>query len=126
MTMGLDEWVVKTTASLHRSGLNRAIVRSWLQKEKVILFLDGLDEADESIRNIIVDKINAFITRYPTISLLVCSRLADYEALVNTSKVKLKLDAAVTINPLTPKQIKEYLDAAQAPNCRNCWITMKS
>jgi HEAT repeat protein len=115
MTMGLDEWVVKTTASLHRSGLNRAIVHSWLQKEKIILFLDGLDEADESIRNLIVDKINAFITHYPTISLLVCSRLADYEALVNTSKVKLKLDSAVTINPLTPQQIKEYLDAAKAP-----------
>ncbi len=113
-TPQIEDWLSLMLTETPGIRVTSEIAHHWIKERRVALLLDGLDEADETIRAKLVSELNEFLEKYPDMTVIICSRIADYEALVKTKSVKLLLDTAVTIQPLTSQQIDNYLEAAQA------------
>lgn len=111
-TPDIKDWIIDQLINNHALFSSSKIVEEWLNQKKLILLLDGLDEANEKLRSKLVAKLNEFIkehTRFDT-KLIICSRIADYEALVESTSTKLFLDGAVLLQPFSSAQIDEYLE----------------
>ena len=60
--------------------LNKSILHEWLQAGRAVVMFDGLDEVFEvEKRNRIVDQIHSFTQKYPTVKVLVTSRIIGYQ-----------------------------------------------
>lgn len=101
----LAEWLESELSQ--RYGIPPEVGRGWITRGQLIALLDGLDEVKIEHRNDCVAAINTF-RKEEGLSLVVCSRIIDYEALTT----KLQLRDAVLIQPLTQAQIEYYLDQA--------------
>lgn len=112
-------WIAKTVSSQKNFNVPEGILIQWLVQENVHLFLDGLDEANETNRAELINCINMFLEVRPGISLIICSRTADYEALVNLEASKLNLNHAVTILPYSDNQLRRYLESMPLPKLRD-------
>ena len=88
-------------------GLSRELTRRWIEKNRFLYLLDGLDEVANEVRDPCVEAINTFRAEahYP-IEIVVCSRINDYGVLNN----RLNVGIAVTIQPLNEEQINAYLN----------------
>ncbi|MDX1416215.1 MAG: BTAD domain-containing putative transcriptional regulator, partial [Candidatus Promineifilaceae bacterium] len=84
------------------------IGRQWLDEDQLLLLLDGLDEVGQNQRGACVEAINQYRQEHGLVSLVVCSRTEEYEALA----VKLKLENALLLQPLTDEQLERYFSAA--------------
>ena len=80
--------------------------RRFVESQKLLLLLDGLDEVRPSLRNICIRRINEFLRTYERTECIVCSRLTEY----TTAFEKLQLEASLKLQPLTPNQAIEYLE----------------
>jgi predicted NACHT family NTPase len=69
----------------------------WIGNEELIALLDGLDEVASTQRENCVRKINDFCLKYGLVSLVVYSRIIDYEEL----SAKLRLQSGFLLQPLT-------------------------
>jgi hypothetical protein len=67
-----------------------------------------LDEVAVDRREACLAAINAYREEHGWVNLVVCSRIAEYQALTT----KLHLPGAIAVQPLTRTQIEEYLQAA--------------
>jgi eukaryotic-like serine/threonine-protein kinase len=95
----LQEWLVE---SLHQQyQLSKKYAGELLTQQRVTLLLDGLDEVATDHRAACAEAINAFKAEQQ-MSVVVCSRVADYEALGK----KLNLSHAIQIQPLSQTQIE--------------------
>lgn len=99
----LHEWI-KTELITHYRIPQKAAA-TFIDNEKLLLLLDGLDEVAANHRNACIEAINTFRSIYKSVKLVVCSRIADYEALES----RLNLRVAITLQPLTTQHIKPYL-----------------
>ncbi len=90
-----------------RYDVSRQVGQAWVVEDKILPLLDGLDEVQQEHRAACLVAINRFRGDHGT-SIVVCSRLADYEALTG----RLKLQGAVLIQPLGASQIDAYLARA--------------
>jgi eukaryotic-like serine/threonine-protein kinase len=81
------------------------VAQSWVRNAQVIPLLDGLDEVRAEDREACVKEINRFHGEYVGVPLVVCSRVAEYEAL----PVRLRLDGAVVVQPLARVAVEDYL-----------------
>ena len=95
----LADWLVEEMNTKYQ--VPRQLGRSWVNTDQVLLLLDGLDEVDSTYRAACVDAINTYRSEHGLMPLVVCSRSADYLEL----KKRLLLQSAVTVQPLTEKQI---------------------
>lgn len=86
--------------------ISRDISQTWVLQGELSLLLDGLDEVKTEIREACIKAINGFRDEYGLLSLVVCCRVADYEAL----HTRLKLHGAILLKPLTIEQVDEYLE----------------
>ena len=102
----LDGWLVEEMAQKYR--LPPKLPQEWLENGDLLLLLDGLDEVQEAERASCAAAINEFRRRHFA-PLVVCSRLEEYAAL----PVRLQLQQAVEVCPLTPAQIDEFLTRPQ-------------
>jgi hypothetical protein len=102
----LTDWLVDELNM--RYDVPRKIGQTWVDADQILPLLDGLDEVQAEHREACVDAINIFRGDHGLVSLVVCSRIADYDALA----ARLKLQDAVRIQPLTPAQIDAYLARA--------------
>ena len=84
------------------------IGKAWIQAQKLLLLLDGLDEVSRERREDCVDALNEFCQEYGQTEVVVCSRIRDYEALSSN----LIFQGAVYLQPLSLEQIQEYLKNA--------------
>lgn len=84
--------------------------RQWLNQDQLLLLLDGLDEVKTENQADCVRAINQFRQAHGLVPIAVCSRTAEYEALAT----RLRLDTAVSLQPLTPAQIDRYVAAGGA------------
>ncbi|MDX2136919.1 MAG: SUMF1/EgtB/PvdO family nonheme iron enzyme [Chloroflexota bacterium] len=102
----LAEWLEDETWRTYRVRGNR--VGRWLANNQLILLLDGLDEVKEDggARVACVETINAFREAHPTVPMVVCSRIKDYEKLGET---KLALTGAILLEELRQEQVDHYL-----------------
>ncbi|MEI6428718.1 MAG: NACHT domain-containing protein [Pseudanabaena sp. ELA607] len=101
-------WIVEELNSKYQ--VNRKIGQQWVEKQELLLLLDGLDEIrDLEKRNACVTALNAFQQDQAT-EMVVCCRMNDYEQLGE----RLKLQSALVLQPLTTDQIRAYLDLLQS------------
>lgn len=99
----IKDWLIQEFG--RRYNTSPKLATYWIDNTRLILLLDGLDEMAEENRTACIDAINAFRKDYGLIPLVVCSRTVDYKVL----KKKLLIDGAINIQPLTKKQISDYL-----------------
>lgn len=104
----IAKWIVEELNSKYQ--VNRKIGQQWVEKQELLLLLDGLDEIrDLEKRNACVTALNAFQQEQAT-EMVVCCRVRDYEKL----RDRLKLQSALVLQPLTNDQIQFYLDCLQS------------
>ncbi|MCB8975838.1 MAG: NACHT domain-containing protein [Ardenticatenaceae bacterium] len=87
----------------------KKIGRKWIERNKLLLLLDGLDEVKLQHQTACVKAINQF-RQNQLVDIAICSRLEEYEAIPE----KLKLETAIFLNPLNSQQIDKYLSTAGA------------
>ena len=80
----------------------------WIENNDLLLLLDGLDEVSSDRREACAHAINDFRREHGWTPLVVCCRSEEYEALTT----RLDLGGAVSLQPLTEKQVDDYLDQA--------------
>jgi hypothetical protein len=99
----LADWLVSEMVSSYN--VSRPVSRRLVSTKSIIPLLDGLDEVRLDARKDCIGAINQFLQDFGLPEIVVCSRLIDYEQLT----VRLQLNAAVRIHPLTVEQIDRYL-----------------
>lgn len=100
----IADWLVEEL--LNKYGVPKTFGKNWIEKQELILLLDGLDEVKAERREACVEAINNFLQKYGLTEVVVCSRITEYEAL----SVHLQLRGAIFLRSLTPDQINQYLD----------------
>lgn len=101
----LEQWLLDELNTKYR--IPKKIAQAWIEKDLLLLLLDGLDEVKASARDKSVLAINAFLASH-LVPLAVCCRSADYESLA----FKLRFHGAISLRPLSPQQIDVYLTGA--------------
>lgn len=104
----LDIWLVDELSDKYQ--IPKKIGKDWLQHQRLLLLLDGLDEVRGENRAACVEAINRFGKDTGLPGMVVCCRLEQYEEL----KVKLTLNGAICLRPLTDAQIDAYVEQAGA------------
>ena len=102
----IADWLVLELHTKYQ--VSQQIGKAWIQEQRLLLLLDGLDEVSREIREDCVDVLNKFCQEYGQTEIVVCSRIRDYEALSS----QLKFQAAIYLQPLNLEQIQEYLKNA--------------
>jgi DNA polymerase III delta prime subunit len=103
----IAEWLVEELRTKYE--IPKKIAADWVQKQQLLLLLDGLDEVKQEHRSLCVNALNTFQQEAST-EMVVCCRVRDYEAL----KARLRSQMAVYIQPLTLPQIQIYLHQLKA------------
>jgi NACHT domain len=113
-----------------RYDVPRKIGQAWVDTDQVLPLLDGLDEVQSEHRAACAEAINTFRQEHGLLPLVVCSRVAEYEAL----GMRLRLQGALLVQPLMPPQIESYLTqvgqplaamrtrSRRTPRSGSCWI----
>jgi hypothetical protein len=101
----IAQWLVNELRAKY--GVPSKMGRQWIEKNDLILLLDGLDEVKSEHRRACVDAINDFRLEHGLTGIVVGSRTREYEELAS----RLKLNGAVLIQPLTSEQIDHYIAA---------------
>jgi hypothetical protein len=84
----------------------KKLAKFWLEQNCIVLLLDGLDEMPPTAQSACIAEIHNYQTEHGASGIAMCSRTKGYAAL----RSKLKLNAAIALQPLGPKQIDQYLD----------------
>ncbi|MDB9536499.1 NACHT domain-containing protein [Dolichospermum planctonicum CS-1226] len=92
----------------HKYQVPKEIGKGWVKNQQLALLLDGLDEVNVNQREACVQAINQFMQEHGQTEMVVCSRIADYEALSH----RLQLRGAICLRSLTTEQVNQYFDAA--------------
>ena len=104
----LRTWVVEEMQSKYY--VPPRIGRAWIEEQRLALLLDGLDEVPEPLRAECVEAVNRFLRDSSVPGIAVCSRLEEYLALPH----RLAFGGAVRLEPLSPGQVQQYLEAGGA------------
>jgi len=78
-----------------------------------------LDEVDDRQLVRLVGYLNAYLRKCPDLTVVVCSRIVEYQPLKDNKETRLQLEGAVTFQPLNPSQIASYLEKAKAISLRD-------
>jgi|GEM_PF-3471583 len=84
---------------------NKRFIKALIQERETIFVLDGLDEVRQEFQASCIQAINKFRSDYAQVSIVVGSRLQDYEQ----NSVRLKFRSAVCIQALSFEEIDQYL-----------------
>jgi DNA polymerase III delta prime subunit len=90
----------------------RKVGEDWIKANQILPLLDGLDEVAEEARAACVQAIMAYYHQHPSQSgspMVVCCRTEEYRALSQS----LPLQQAISILPLSDKQVEAYFSSAQ-------------
>jgi len=101
----LVDWMLAELTAKYQ--VPKRIGRPWLENNRLLPLLDGLDEVKPENQTACVEAINDFGEDFGLTGLVVCSRLQEYTNL----PVRLKLSGAICLQPLTPKQVDDYMAA---------------
>lgn len=102
----LIDWMVTELTAKYQ--IPKRIGKLWLENNRLLPLLDGLDEVKVENQAACVEAINQFEEEFGLASLVVCSRIQEYTSL----PVRLKLNGAIRLQPLTLEQIYDYLSEA--------------
>ncbi len=96
-------WMVEELNSCYK--IPKEFFQNWLNRQQLLLLLDGLDEVNAEYRDSCIAALNAFHQKYG-VELVVCCRRKDYEDLSQ----RLHFQNAVYLKSLTLEQVCHYLD----------------
>jgi hypothetical protein len=114
-----DPWLIGQLARLPVRGLATAATR-WLEEGRVALLLDGLDELEERRAERLLRTLNtSFLHSYADLPMVMSSRVLEYQRLTTDRETRLRLNGAVTLQPLDRAQIHGYLATAGATALRD-------
>ena len=85
-------------------GTGKKLAQEWINGNKLIYFLDGLDEVSENYRDECLNTINTFLS--PTRQVVICSRIEEYQRL----KVALNIHDKIELQPLKKAQVKNIFE----------------
>lgn len=102
----IADWLVQELNSKYQ--VSKSLGRIWIKEQQLFLLLDGLDEVRVEIREDCVKAINQFTQKYGQTETVVCSRIADYEAISQ----RFRFQTAIFVQPLSDEQVKDYLNQA--------------
>ncbi|MEC4819098.1 MAG: NACHT domain-containing protein, partial [Scytonema sp. PMC 1069.18] len=104
----ISEWIIPQLAKKYPVSPNDC--RQWLKEQKLLPILDGLDELESSLQQPCIEAINVFLNEErPPLHIVICSRNEEY----TSNKIRLKLNGAISLQPLTNEQIQNYLTQVQ-------------
>jgi len=101
-SQSIEQWLIQELQEKYQ--VSQVLGKDWVEKEDLLLLLDGLDEVKVEQRNTFVQALNQFIQTHGITELAVCCRIRDYQALTE----KLTLRSAICIQPLTNEQVNTY------------------
>lgn len=113
----LTDWLVEELLSKYQ--VPRKLGRALVSSEHILPLLDGLDEVAPKERIACIGAINSYRQEHGLVPMVVCCRHVDYLEL-NT---RLRLDNAVVVQPLTERQIDDYLRSGGEP-LRALWLAL--
>lgn len=102
----LADWLVDELAAKYL--IPKKVGRSWIRENRLLLLLDGLDEARAEARAACVQAINAFTRESISNGLALCCRLKEYLDL----PVRLTLNGAVRLQSLAREQVLAFTSEA--------------
>ncbi|NER01677.1 MAG: NACHT domain-containing protein [Okeania sp. SIO3C4] len=102
----IADWLVLELHTKYQ--VSQQIGKTWIQEQRLILLLDGLDEVSREKREDCVNALNYFCQEYGQTEIVVCSRIRDYEAFSSN----LIFQGAIYLQPLSLEQIQDYLKNA--------------
>lgn len=102
-TLPIQDWIIEEGTANYE--VSPSWLKSSLEKGRLFLLLDGLDEVKSEMRKVCLTALNAFIKQYPLTELVLTSRREDYE----TIQFQLNFKAAIYLQPLSLAQISEYI-----------------
>jgi len=88
----------------------RKIGASWVDQNRILLMLDGLDEVGTERRNACVQAINTYLSRSAILGIVVCCRFKEYLDLGS----KLNLNGAIRLKVLSREKILQTVGDAGA------------
>ncbi|EFH84718.1 helix-turn-helix domain-containing protein [Ktedonobacter racemifer] len=114
IVFNLSSWGKKRT-SLHvwlldelhtKYQVPHQVARRWIEDEQLALLLDGLDEMQATHRLACIEAINQYRQVHGLVPVVVCSRTAEYL----NQPVRLVLNKAISIQPLSAQQVNKYVE----------------
>lgn len=109
-----ESWLVAQMASSF-GPLDEATARRWLEEDRIAVLLDGLDEFDDARRADLVRLLNeTFLADHVGKPVVLCCRVNEYDILKAQETTTLKLEGSIELQPLSPHQVSQYLEAASA------------
>lgn len=103
----ITDWLMQELKTKYHES-SQSLCQIWLEKQQLLLLLDGLDEVRAEQREECVKAINEFSQEHGQTEIVVTSRIKDYENLSS----RLQFQGAIFIQPLKPEQIDDYLNQA--------------
>ena len=103
---GVDSWLVQQL-DVQYNIRDKRFIRSLVKEQKVTLILDGLDEVRQECQASCIREINRFRSEQTQISIVVGSRLKDYEQ----QHVRLKFRESICLQALSSEKINQHLKA---------------
>jgi NACHT domain len=102
----IEQWLIQEL--LEKYQVSKALGKTWVESEALMLLLDGLDEVKAEQRNACVQALNQFMQTHGTTEIVICCRIGDYQMLQD----RLMLRSAIRLQPLTAAQIDRYFEQA--------------
>jgi hypothetical protein len=102
----IEQWLIQEL--LEKYQVSKALGKTWVESEALMLLLDGLDEVKAEQRNACVQALNQFMQTHGTTEIVICCRIGDYQMLQD----RLMLRSAICLQPLTATQIDRYFEQA--------------
>jgi DNA polymerase III delta prime subunit len=99
----LTTWLIEEMETKYQ--VPRRVGTDWINADQILPLLDGLDEVDVTYHTSCMQAINEYHQTHNLVSLVVCCRVNEYMS--QTSR--LVFSHAITIQPLTTKQVNDYL-----------------
>lgn len=86
--------------------LAKPLAQQWIQQERLLLLLDGLDELGQRNQVACIETLEDFLAQHPALSTIVCCRREEYE---QGGKQLRQLNGAVYLQAVGQRQVQQYL-----------------
>jgi eukaryotic-like serine/threonine-protein kinase len=104
-TQSFHDWLQAQLSDLY--AMPRRLTAAWIDRQELILLLDGLDEIEARHRDPCVLAMNRFLDQTGVAGMVVVSRVDEYAALTQ----RLRVAGALHLQPLSEGQIREFVSA---------------
>jgi hypothetical protein len=88
LNTGLNSWLIAELRRLYE--ISREEAEAWIESEKLLVMLDGLDEVASAQRPAFFEALRKYRQEYIATGLVVCSRTAEYRSLIEAPPARVQ------------------------------------